>query len=211
MKINLKLLNEMTIDKSNLDTLWYEDENGNKIKCGKDEYPSNARYQVSRFPCTLITNHLYLYHQEEVDKCDHPVDNVEPTDGWIDGVVGRRCTKCGGTQTKKESEPWPDKWYGGGSREAFSVRCGWQDDLVLAMVNCKDYTLTQAIIIAANSCERCTNALAYKYGLSWGYPEYSEEWKKCGTVCDFCRDEGYTNRIKQESTTKFKVYSAKII
>ena len=21
-----------------------------------------------------------------------------------------------------------------------------------------------------------------------GYPEYSEEWKKCNTICDFCND-----------------------
>ena len=71
-----------------------------------------------------------------------------------------------------------------------STTYGGGQDCIVAMVNSGDFTLEQAIWVYANSCERCMNALAYKYldGKD-GYPEYSEEWKKCNTVCDFCRDE----------------------
>lgn len=57
------------------------------------------------------------------------------------------------------------------------------------MVNSGDYTLEQAIWVFANSCERCMNTLLYKYlDGSDGYSEFSDEWKKANTVCDFCRD-----------------------
>ena len=62
-------------------------------------------------------------------------------------------------------------------------------DCIVAMVNSGDFTLEQAIWVYANSCERCMNSLLYKYlNGQEGYPEYSEEWQKCGTVCDFCKD-----------------------
>ena len=66
--------------------------------------------------------------------------------------------------------------------------------LTQAMVNSGDFTLEQAIYVYANSCERCMNSLLYKYldGKD-GYPEYSEEWKKCNTQCDFCINEGENN------------------
>ena len=44
--------------------------------------------------------------------------------------------------------------------------------------------------VFANACERCTNVLLHKYlNGADGYEEYSEEWKKANTVCDWCRDE----------------------
>ena len=58
----------------------------------------------------------------------------------------------------------------------------------MAIANSGDYSLTEAIIIAATSCERCMNVLALKYGLNWGYEEGSEEWEKVGTSCQFCED-----------------------
>lgn len=76
--------------------------------------------------------------------------------------------------------------YDGKSEEVAEGTSGWSEDLVLAMTNSGDYSLSESILIAAQSCERCMNALAYKYGLDWGYPEGSEEWEKCGTSCDFC-------------------------
>ena len=48
------------------------------------------------------------------------------------------------------------------------------------------YTLEQAILIAARSCERCVNALAHAYGLLWGYPEHGPEWKASIASCAFC-------------------------
>ena len=61
---------------------------------------------------------------------------------------------------------------------------------ILGMVNSGDYTLSEAIALLAECCERCSNALSYKYtdGKD-GYPEYSEEWHRCNTVCDHCREE----------------------
>lgn len=60
-------------------------------------------------------------------------------------------------------------------------------DLVLAIYNDGGYTWDEAVILVANSCERCLNALAYQYGLSWGYPIKSPDWYKCGTSCVHCR------------------------
>lgn len=181
----------MEIKKEHLDTLWFEDENGEKLEyLGFDAgMPEGAVYQVSRFPNILNTKHLRLTDQKEVDKCKHPRKHVVPTYGWIDGIVGRRCNVCGGTQTKRKWRLWPKKWDGHGSRVAFSCDSSWSEDLVLAIVNSGDYTLKEAIIIAATACERCMNALAHKYGLKWGYPEYGEEWKETGTVCQFCKGE----------------------
>jgi len=81
------------------------------------------------------------------------------------------------------------------SGRSYQIAAGestWSEDLALAIANSGDYRLGDAILISANSCERCMNALAYQYGLTWGYPEYSEEWKKCNTSCDFCSNiEGF--------------------
>lgn len=63
----------------------------------------------------------------------------------------------------------------------------WPEDLVLAMANSGDYSLSESILIAAQSCERCLNVLCYEYGLDDGYPEGSEQWEKCGTSCEFCK------------------------
>ncbi|MCX8132107.1 MAG: hypothetical protein N3I35_18660 [Clostridia bacterium] len=179
----------MKILKEHLETLWYEDEKGNKIPCAENEYcPNGAVFQVSRFPHQLTTNHLKLISQDEVNKCNHPHKYVVPTYGWVDGIVGRECKACYGTQVKKKWHLWPREWKGYGSRNFFSVNQGWNEELALALVNSKEYTLSEAIIIAATSCERCMNALAHKYGLNWGYEEYSEEWQKCGTSCIFCID-----------------------
>lgn len=74
------------------------------------------------------------------------------------------------------------------SRVSFGGK--WSQDCIVAMVNSGDFTLEQAIWVYANSCERCMNSLLYKYlGGKDGYEEYSEEWLKCGTVCEFCKDQ----------------------
>lgn len=60
--------------------------------------------------------------------------------------------------------------------------------LIVAMVNSGDYDLAEALCVYANSCERCSNVLWNKYlNDGEGYAEFSEEWKKCNTECDFCR------------------------
>ena len=68
------------------------------------------------------------------------------------------------------------------------IGCGNQD-VIIAMVTSGDYTLSEALAVYASCCERCANALAYKYtNGSDGYPEYSDDWRKANTVCDFCKD-----------------------
>lgn len=61
--------------------------------------------------------------------------------------------------------------------------------LIVAMVNSGDYDLYDAIGVYGTACERCMNVLWNKYFPGEdGYEEFSDEWKKCNTVCDFCRD-----------------------
>lgn len=62
--------------------------------------------------------------------------------------------------------------------------------LAVEMVNSGDYDLYEALAILAQCCERCCNVLWDKYlpGED-GYPEYSEEWQKANTCCQFCEGE----------------------
>lgn len=63
------------------------------------------------------------------------------------------------------------------------------EDVIIAMVNSGDYTLSEALILWSQCCERCMNVLSYKYlNGEDGYEEYSEEWHKCGTFCKFCNE-----------------------
>jgi len=71
----------------------------------------------------------------------------------------------------------------------FAGESTWPEDLVLAIVESGDYSLSEAILIGANACGRCLNALAHDYGLDWGYAEGSEEWKNTNTKCEFCEEE----------------------
>ncbi len=60
--------------------------------------------------------------------------------------------------------------------------------LIVAMVNSGDYDLYEAIGVYGIACERCMNVLWNKYlpGED-GYEEFSDEWKKANTECEFCR------------------------
>jgi hypothetical protein len=184
----------MKIDKTKLKTFWYADENCKEIPQTDDERtswepPKNAVYYFSRFPMELTETMHRLVLKDEVDKCIHPSRFIERTSGWIDGIVGRECTACGGTQTKKKWHLWPSKWDAEGSNPIATFHSTWSEDLVLAMANSGDYTLSEAILVASIACERCMNVLANKYGLDWGYEEYSSEWEDTNTECEFCKDE----------------------
>ena len=180
------------IPKDSLLTLWYENEDGNKwapdLEGGFPELPEGFVYQHSSFPNVLHHTVLKLTQRDEVDKCPHEDLYVSPTFGWVDGIEGRDCSMCGGTQIKSTDEDWPDVWDADGSQTLMTMESGYPDDLVLCIANSGDWGLRDAILIVANSCERCMNALAHKYGLDWGYEEGSKEWKKSNTVCDFCRE-----------------------
>ena len=87
---------------------------------------------------------------------------------------------------------------------------GGNQDVILAMANSGDYTLSEAMALYASCCERCMNVLAYKYldGKD-GYAEYSDEWKDCNTVCRYCKevtadieaDKGVLEKINEKQNS----------
>ena len=146
---------------------WFEDANGNEISKEQIKDGEIAYYR-SCFPLELN------------DRCDeycyHPQNPI----------IKFLCRKSHRFY----------KWISKGKERTFkpiftsrtSYGCG--QDCIVAMVNSGDFTLEQAIWVYANSCERCMNVLLYKYlNGKDGYEEYSEEWEKCNTICDFCREE----------------------
>ena len=86
-------------------------------------------------------------------------------------------------------------WFKGSKRKDGRPDITWttnigagNQDVILAMANSGEYTLVEAIALYASCCERCMNALAYEYlDGQEGYEEYSDEWKKCNTVCRYCK------------------------
>lgn len=82
------------------------------------------------------------------------------------------------------------------SEQIATSNSSYPEDLVLAMANSKDFTLGESILICSESCTRCLNSLAYKYGMNWGFPEYSKQWWECNTICSFCR-HGFRSYIQQ--------------
>ena len=165
----------MKIDYTKLEKkFWFEDENGNEIVCKEDEKPSFPGgaivYYRSCFPLEL--------HEYTDEYCYHPKNPI----------IKFLCRK-----SRKFY-----RWISKGKERTFKriLDCRtlfggkFAQDCILAMVNSGDFTLEQAIWVFANSCERCMNSLLYKYlNGADGYEEYSDEWKKCNTVCDFCKGE----------------------
>lgn len=181
-------------------TMWFENESGERIilPTGKAFFPppSGYNYFHTQNPTELVHDIHRFVLQPEVDVCPHPTAWVRPDLGLIDGFKGRKCQKCGGSQTVAVKDypdgRWPDRWDGAGAMGLGSDRTGWREDLVLALTNNGGYRLGEAILISARACERCMNALAHQYGLGWGYPEDSEDYQKCNTSCDFCKEDPST-------------------
>lgn len=146
---------------------WFEDANGNEISKEQIKDGEIAYYR-SCFPLKI--------NDELSEYCYRPKNPI----------IKFLCRKSNRFY----------KWISKGKDRTFNHICTFSttynsgQDCIVAMVNSGDFTLEQAIYVYANSCERCMNVLAYKYldGKD-GYEEYSEEWKKCNTVCDFCREE----------------------
>jgi hypothetical protein len=96
-----------------------------------------------------------------------------------------------------------------GSDRVLTTSChigGGNEPIILAMANSGDYTLSEALCIYAHCCERCANVLAHKYlNGADGYPEFSDEWKKCGTVCEFCKDGGFESRSADDPILPLEV------
>lgn len=199
-----------------LPTLWYEDSEGNKWmpdhSQGYEEPPRGYIYQWSRFPAQLEENCLRSVVREEVDACEHNPEWIKRTGGWIEGVKGRECERCCGTQVCKEedypNDTWPDEWDASGSRSFIKGTTGYPADLVLAMLRpsvielarqCYRYgfpaipflSYNQAVLHASIACEKCLNVLCYRYGTKDGYPYRSKEWHKAGTSCELCEPKSY--------------------
>ena len=214
---------EMLIDESKLQTLWLENKDGEACYDYMNP-PKGFIYQHSKFPCALHHTILRAVLKEEVNSCDHPVEHVRKTYGWIDGVEGRKCALCKGTQTKGTHEEWPEKWEADGCIQLMSGSSSYPGELALAMSRLslkeriialkrgyfalKTYPLSVAIRICADTCERCLNSLLYMYGLNNGYKEFSDEWHKCGTECDFCKHLGrgryWENKLPPEKIVENK-------
>ena len=191
----------MNIDKSKLKIgLWYEDENGNIIPHDNEsvERPEGARTYHTQYPLEIREDIYGFYDKKK--RCRHPLKYRKRTGGWIKGIKGCECTACGREKVGKTYIPFIFMPWQIGA-DSYHVMTGSthisrnSEDVILAMANSGDFTLGEAIIAYANSCERCINVLCYKYldGIE-GYPEYSEEWQKCNTVCEWCKDEGFDRR-----------------
>lgn len=77
----------------------------------------------------------------------------------------------------------------GTSSEILRGSRGFPDDVVTAMVRSDEWDVSDAIMVAAQSCERCLNVLAHAYGLE-GYAYGSEPYWQAGTRCRMCDHVG---------------------
>lgn len=66
--------------------------------------------------------------------------------------------------------------------------------------------MDDAIILAATSCERCLNALLWRYGCNDGYPPYSEQWNKTNTKCEICKTPGVWDWLMNETNVKTAIH-----
>jgi len=76
----------------------------------------------------------------------------------------------------------------GTSTDLGGGEASYPEDLVNAMVRSGDWDVGDAIMVAAQSCERCLNVLCHHYDLDDGYPFGSEEYWSAGTRCPMCEN-----------------------
>lgn len=163
MKIDYTKLNKKS---------WYEDENGNEIPCSEGAVkPNFEEGQV-----VYYRHHFPLEIHDYIDEyCYHPENPI----------IKFLCKRS------RRFYKWISKGKPRTFRTIMDCRTtfGSGQDCIVAMVNSGDFTLEQAIWVYANACERCMNALCFKYlDGKEGYPEFSEKWKNCNTICDFCNE-----------------------
>ena len=116
------------------------------------------------------------------DKDDKPIFVEENAIGIPENAVAYDFISTSVTtihNVKNDEGKWVDVLTGNST---------WSEDLVVAIFNNTGATLKESIFIASLACEACLNVLADNYGLSWGYPYNSEEFKSCGTSCNFCKN-----------------------
>jgi len=179
-----------------LPSLWYENEAGERWLVPLDgpgeppTPPPGFIYQHSRFASQLTHSILRITQAAEVEGCEHPEEQIRPTGGWIEGIRGRRCLACQGTQTGPTDQDWPEEWDAHGSTRVMDGNMGWATDIVTEMVK-HGTDVRDAILFAAIACERCANVAAWDLGLADGYPDDSEAAAKAGTSCELCEPEVY--------------------
>ena len=168
MKINLAMLKKH---------YWFEDEDGN-IYDAQDALPKNKDYFTyhSIFPCTYTHEvDSYTFHPE------HRHENNSLYQALLHFKPFRKIV----TKLHKNNKTFKRM-----ISMSTSFGNSFSQDCVVAMVNSGEYTLEEAIYVYCNSCERCMNVLLHKYlNGKEGYEEHSEEWEKCGTICEWCKDE----------------------
>ena len=165
---------------------WFEDEEGNVYEGNSANLPKNKHYFTYHniFPCTYTENvDCYTLHPSLLHENNTLYQMLLHIHPFYNFMIKRM---------QKRNNPLTFKHLFG-SNVGYGSK--WSQECIIAMVNSGDYTLEQAIYVYCNACERCTNVLLYKYlDGKEGYPEYSEEWKKCNTICNWCRDEEYESR-----------------
>lgn len=161
----------MKIDLSKMKHFWWEDEQGNILDLPKYGSPSNEQkeqycFYHSEFPCQI--SHEISHYGYHPTKMQRFLIKLPIIGKRVKQKIGKTFRSLGTFNT--------------------TYTCG--GDCIVAMVNSGDYTLEQAIWVYTHSCERCMNVLEFKYlkGKE-GYAEYSDEWLKCNTVCDFCKED----------------------
>ena len=159
----------MKIDLTKFKRTWYEDANRNVID--RDPriggIPDGAEHYWSVFPCQLSEELSHVgYHPEGIQKL---LIKIPVIGDIVKRKIGKTFRNVGTFHT---------------------TYCKLSQDCIVKMVTSGDYTLEQAIWVMTKSCERCGNALIYKYldGVD-GYAEDSDEYKKETTRCLFCNHE----------------------
>ena len=98
----------MNIDKSKLKLgVWYEDTDGNIYRNNDDSVEKPRADIVSRHACypTEINEKIEMYYDNK-DTCRHPLRYRKRTHGWVKGIKGCKCEKCGKTKTGKSYIPF---------------------------------------------------------------------------------------------------------
>ena len=161
----------MNIDLSKMKRIWWEDIDGNVLDvpedaCLTDEQKEQYPFYNTCLPCQIqqVINH-YGYHPKGIDKILIKLPFINKR---VKERIGKTFKRLYTVTTT----------YGAGG------------DCIAAMVSSGHYTLEEAIWIYTTACERCTNALEYKYlNKKSGYSEYSSEWVMADTKCIFCAGE----------------------
>lgn len=158
---------------------WFEDEEGNIYDGTSDTLPKDKDYFTYHRidPCAYI---------QEVDTYTCHPEYEHENNSFYQAMLHFKWFRNLMRKKYKEHRTFKPLFT---SHTGFGAK--FSQECIVAMVNSGDYTLAEAIYVYANACERCMNVLLYKYldGKD-GYEEFGEEWQKCNTVCDWCKDLG---------------------